>query len=82
MIDCSKCIHEPVCGNKVANDGQGGTCYFSVELVEGSDYHNYCMGYLKGCEDTTNKINELNKIRFSKNLREDFTREAKDVITN
>ena len=31
MIDCSKCIHNEVCANKVVNDGLDGECGFFQE---------------------------------------------------
>jgi len=36
MIDCSKCIHNEVCANKVVNDGLGGECgFFKAEQPQG-----------------------------------------------
>jgi hypothetical protein len=34
-------------------------------ISDNIDQNSYMLGYLKGCEDTIKKINELNKIQFS-----------------
>lgn len=34
-------------------------------IPDSLDQKSYMLGYLKGCEDTIKKINELNKIQFS-----------------
>jgi len=36
MIDCSKCIHDEVCANKVVNDGLDGECgFYKAEQPQG-----------------------------------------------
>lgn len=38
------------------------------------DLHSYMLGYLRGCEDTINKVNELNKMQFSIPLTKSYMR--------
>ena len=36
------------------------------------DMKSYMLGYLKGCEDSIKKFNELNKTQFSMPLRKQY----------
>lgn len=41
-------------------------------ITDDIDMRSYILGYLKGCEDSIKKFDELNKIQFSMPLREPY----------
>ena len=46
--------------------------YTDSFISEDIDMRSYMLGYLKGCEDTIKKVNEINKMQFSIPLREQY----------
>lgn len=48
--------------------------YTDSFISDDIDMRSYMLGYLKGCEDSLKKFNELNKSQFSMPLGKQYTK--------
>ena len=79
VIDCSKCIHCEVCGDRYASDGYAGECFYFLEYNPSGDLikefcncrNELCLrcgkyekAYLGACNDC--RYNEENMSKYKR----------------